>query len=75
MKGDEVYFGLLPGFQHGARDPGRGIIAMKICGGPNGGNVNFSLARLAPSDARRAAYLIGSLPHMRAILHQWEERG
>ncbi len=75
LKGDEVDLAALPGFQHGARDPGRGIIAMNICRGPDGGNVNFSFTRLAPFEARRATYLIGSSPHMREILGQWEERG
>ncbi len=75
LKDDQVDLGRLPGFQHGARDPGRSIIAMNICRGPDGGNVNFSFTRLAPIDARRATYLIGSSPHMRAILQQWEERG
>ena len=75
LKDDQVDLGALPAFQHGARDPGRGIIAMNICRAPDGGNVNFSFTRLAPIDARRATYLIGSSPHMRAILDQWEERG
>ncbi len=79
LKGDEIDLAALPGFQHGARDPGRAIIAMTICrgpdGGPDGDKVNFSFTRLAPVDARRATYLIASSPHMRSILDQWEARG
>ena len=74
LKGDEVDLGALPAFQHGSKDPGPGIIVMNICRGPDGGNTNFSFTRLAPIDARRATYLIGSSPHMRAILAAWEER-
>ena len=65
----------IPGFQHGERDPGPGIIAMNICREPDDGAVNFSFTRLSPLDARRATYLIGSSPHMRAILAAWEKRG
>lgn len=65
----------IPGFQHGQRDPGPGLIAMNICRAPDGGAINFSFTRLAPLDATRATYLIGSSPHMRAILAAWEERG
>ncbi len=52
-KGDQVDLAELPGFQHGARDPGPSIIAMNICQGPDGGNVNFSFTRLASIGARR----------------------
>jgi 2,5-furandicarboxylate decarboxylase 1 len=65
----------LPGFQHGARDPGRCLIAMTVCRPPDGGAVNFAFSRLYPIDATRATYLIGSSPHMRAILAAWEARG
>jgi UbiD family decarboxylase len=75
LKGDAVDLASLPGFQHGVRDSGRALIAMNVCRGPDGGNVNFSFTRLTPLDARRATYLIGSSPHMREILHQWAERG
>ncbi len=74
LRDDEVDLGALPAFQHGARDPGPGIIAMTICRAPDDGNINFAFTRLAPIDARRATYLIGSSPHMRAILAAWEAR-
>ena len=64
----------IPGFQHGENDPGPGLIAMNICREPDAGAINFSFTRLAPLDKRRATYLIGSSPHMRAILAAWEER-
>ncbi len=73
--GGHADFGLLPGFQHGARDPGPSLIAMVVCQGPDGGPANFSFTRISPFDARRATYLIGSSPHMRSILSAWEARG
>ena len=75
LRDDEIDLRELPSFQHGARDPGPGIICMNICRAPDGGNVNFSFTRLGPIDARRATYLIGSSPHMRQILREWEDRG
>lgn len=65
----------LPGFRHGSRDPAPTLIAMAICRAPDGGATNFSFTRITPLDARRATYLIGSSPHMRAILAAWETRG
>jgi len=75
LRDDEIDLHDLPTFQHGARDPGPGIICMNICRAPDGGNINFSFTRLAPVGARRATYLIASSPHMRQILQAWEERG
>ena len=66
----------IPGFQHGERDPGPGIIAMNICREPDDGAVNFSFTRLSPLDARRATYLIGvSRPTCARSSRAWEERG
>lgn len=73
--GGDADFGLLPGFQHGTRDPGPSLIAMVVCQGPDGGPANFSFTRISPFDAQRATYLIGSSPHMRSILDAWEARG
>lgn len=75
LRDDEVDLGAMPAFQHGARDPGPGIIVMNICRAPDGGPVNFSFTRLSPIDARRATFLIGSSPHMRSILAAWEAKG
>ena len=74
LRGEEIDLRALPAFQHGERDPGPSLIAMNICREPDDGAVNFSFTRLAPIDARRATYLIGSSPHMRAILAAWEAR-
>lgn len=65
----------IPGFQHGARDPGPGLIVMNICREPDEGAVNFSFTRLSPFEAGKATMLIGSSPHQRAILEMWEARG
>jgi UbiD family decarboxylase len=75
LREDQIDLRELPSFQHGARDPGPGIICMNICRLPEGGNINFSFTRLGPVDARRATYLIASSPHMRQILQAWEDRG
>lgn len=75
LTGDAVDLMTIPGFQHGELDPGPGIIAMNVCREPDGGAINYSFTRMAPIDARRATYLIGSSPHQRAILAAWEERG
>lgn len=64
----------IPCFQHGSRDPGPALIAMVLCRAPDDGKTNFSFTRLTPLDARRATYLIGSSPHMRAVLAAWEAR-
>jgi 2,5-furandicarboxylate decarboxylase 1 len=58
----------LPAFRHGAMDPARTLIAMLVCADPETGRTNFSFTRVTPLDARRATFLIGSSPHMRAIL-------
>ena len=75
LKGDDVDLRKIPGFQHGGRDPGPGIIVMNICREPDNGAVNFSFTRLAPFEARRGTMLIASSPHQRAIYEAWEARG
>lgn len=65
----------IPGFQHGTRDPGPGLIVMNVCREPDKGAVNFSFTRLSPFEAGKATMLIGSSPHQRAILDMWEARG
>ena len=75
LQGDDIDLRGIPGFQHGERDPGPGIIVMNICREPDGGEVNFSFTRLSPFEARRATMLIASSPHQRAIYEQWEVRG
>jgi hypothetical protein len=74
LREDEIDLMSIPGFQHGGRDPGPGLIVMNICREPDGGAVNFSLTRLAPFEARRGTMLIASSPHQRAILEKWEAR-
>lgn len=75
LAGGDIDLRRLPGFQHGARDPGRCLIAMTVCRPPDDGAANFAFTRLYPIDAHRATYLIGSSPHMRAMLAAWEARG
>ncbi|MGE3936785.1 MAG: UbiD family decarboxylase domain-containing protein, partial [Rhodospirillaceae bacterium] len=75
LAGGDIDLRRLPGFQHGARDPGRCLIAMTVCRPPDDGAANFAFTRLYPIDANRATYLIGSSPHMRAMLAAWEARG
>ena len=65
----------LPIFRHGARDPLPALIVMNVCRAPDGGPANFSFTRMTPFEAGRATMLIGSSPHQRAILAQWEARG
>jgi len=72
LTGDEVDLRDIPGFQHGGRDPGPGIIVMNICREPDGGAVNFSFTRISPFEARRGTMLIASSPHQRAIYEMWE---
>lgn len=74
LREDEIDLMSIPGFQHGGRDPGAGLIVMNICCEPDGGAVNFSFTRLAPFEARRGTMLIASSPHQRAILEKWEAR-
>ena len=45
LRDDEIDLRELPTFQHGARDPGPGIICMNICRAPDGGNINFSFTK------------------------------
>lgn len=75
LKDDEIDLRKIPGFQHGGRDPGPGIIVMNICREPDNGATNFSFTRLAPFEARRGTMLIASSPHQRAIYEAWEARG
>jgi 2,5-furandicarboxylate decarboxylase 1 len=72
---DRIDLRALPGFRHGAKDPARALIAMMVCSDPETGQVNFSFTRVSPLDARRATFLIGSSPHMRAILARHEAAG
>ena len=74
LRDDEIDLREIPGFQHGERDPGPGLIVMNICREPDGGAVNFSFTRLAPFEARRGTMLIASSPHQRAIYDMWEAR-
>jgi 3-polyprenyl-4-hydroxybenzoate decarboxylase len=63
----------LPGFQHGARDPGRTLMTMALCRDPVTGNTNFSWTRMTPLDARRATFFIGSSPDLRSIAAHYEK--
>lgn len=74
LTGDDVDLRAIPGFQHGGRDPGPGLIVMNICREPDDGAVNFSFTRLSPFEARRGTMLIASSPHQRAIYEMWEAR-
>lgn len=72
LKGGDIDLAKLPGFQHGALDRGRTIIAMVVCRDPDDGKVNLSFTRIGLLSATRGTYLIGSSPHMRSILEKYE---
>ncbi|MBM3486209.1 MAG: UbiD family decarboxylase [Alphaproteobacteria bacterium] len=65
----------IPAFRHGEKDPGPSLIAMMIIRDPETGRDNLSFTRIAAIDAHRATVLIGSSPHMRAILARHEAAG
>ena len=63
----------LPGFRHGSEDPRPWIIAMIVCESRVSGHVNFAFTRMSAISPNQATYLIGSSPHMRSVLQEWEE--
>ncbi|MGE0627236.1 MAG: UbiD family decarboxylase domain-containing protein [Hyphomicrobiaceae bacterium] len=74
LAGSALNLTSIPGFQHGAEDMGRVIVAMTICRDPDTGRQNLSWTRMTPLSERRATYFIGSSPHMRSILEKYEKR-
>jgi 2,5-furandicarboxylate decarboxylase 1 len=71
-QGDEVNLNRIPAFKHGSKDGGPAIIAMTICRDLETGRDNLAWTRITPLTERRGTYLIGSSPHMRSILAQYE---